>query len=121
MIAIVGSRNASVSGRKFTAMIAASLGERGFVVVSGLARGIDATAQEAALGGGTVAVMAGGIDRIYPPENIPLADRILAAGGGLVGEMPFGLDPRARDFRAATGSSPASPSASSRRRIGPAR
>jgi len=98
MIAIVGSRNASAAGRKLATMIAGELAERGFVIVSGLARGIDATAQEAALGGGTVAVLAGGLDRIYPPENIPLADRIVGAAGGHISEMPMGLEPRARDF-----------------------
>lgn len=98
MIAIVGSRNSSVVGRKLATMMARELAERGFVIVSGLARGIDATAQEAALGGGTVAVLAGGLDRIYPAENIPLADQIVGAGGGHISEMPLGHEPRARDF-----------------------
>ena len=98
MVAIVGSRNASVSGRKMAAMIATDLGRHGLVVASGLAGGIDATAQEAALDSGTIAVFAGGIDQIYPPENIPLAERILGEGGGQISEMPFGHSPRARDF-----------------------
>ena len=68
------------------------------VVASGLARGIDAAAHEAALATGTVAVLAGGLDRIYPPENAGLAERILAAGGAQISEMPMGWEPRARDF-----------------------
>jgi DNA processing protein len=98
MIAIVGSRNASVAGRKLAAEIARDLGNAGFVVASGLARGIDAAAHEAALGTGTVAVFAGGLGRVYPPENIDLADRILAAGGAHLSESELGLEPRARDF-----------------------
>lgn len=98
MIAIVGSRNASVAGRKMAALLARDLGQRGFVIASGLARGIDAAAQEAALATGTVAAFAGGIDRIYPQENIALAEQIIASGGGHISEMRFGLEPRARDF-----------------------
>ncbi len=98
MIAIVGSRNASVSGRKIAAKLARDLGARGLAVVSGLARGIDAAAHEAALESGTVAVFAGGLDRIYPPENAPLAQRIIAEGGALISETQLGLEPRARDF-----------------------
>jgi DNA processing protein len=98
MVAIVGSRNASVAGRKIAAMIARGLGDNGLVIASGIARGIDAAAQEAALPTGTVAVFAGGIDKVYPPENAPLAQHILAAGGGHISEMPLGLEPRARDF-----------------------
>ncbi|MDQ0518062.1 DNA processing protein [Kaistia geumhonensis] len=98
MIAIVGARNASVAGRKIAAMIAAELGTDGFVVASGLARGIDAAAHEASLAGGTVAAFAGGLDRLYPPENAALADRIIGSGGAHVSEMPLGWEPRARDF-----------------------
>jgi len=97
-IAIVGSRNASVAGRKMAALLARGLGEAEFVVVSGFARGIDAAAHEAALTGGTVAVFAGGIDVVYPAENGPLLDRILDAGGCGITEMRFGSEPRARDF-----------------------
>jgi DNA processing protein len=79
-------------------ILAAGLGAAGHVVVSGLARGIDAAAHEASLAGGTVAVFAGGLDRLYPPENAALADRILAAGGVHLSEMPMGWEPRARDF-----------------------
>jgi len=96
-IAIVGSRNASIAGRKFAMQIARALGEAGFAVASGLARGIDAAAHEASLATGTIAVFAGGLDRPYPPENVPLAERILEAGAH-VSEMPMGWEPRAKDF-----------------------
>jgi DNA processing protein len=98
IVAIVGSRNASIAGRKFAMQLAAGLGERGYVIASGLARGIDAAAHEASLHTGTVAVLAGGLDRIYPPENAQLAERILASGGAHISEMPMGWEPRARDF-----------------------
>ena len=97
-VAIVGARNASIAGRKFAMQLALGLGEHDLVVASGLARGIDAAAHEAALAGGTVAVLAGGLDHIYPPENEGLAERILAAGGAQISEMPMGWEPRARDF-----------------------
>jgi DNA processing protein len=97
-IAIVGARNASVAGRKMAALLARGLGEAGMVVVSGLARGIDAAAHEAALSDGTIAVFAGGIDTIYPPENAELLARILDGGGSAVSEMRIGWEPRARDF-----------------------
>ncbi|WP_018181254.1 DNA-processing protein DprA [Kaistia granuli] len=97
-IAIVGARNASIAGRRMAALLARDLGEAGHVIVSGLARGIDAAAHEAALASGTVAVFAGGLDRLYPPENAALADRILASGGVHLSEMPLGWEPRARDF-----------------------
>ena len=98
MVAIVGARNASVAGRKMAQILARDLGRDGFVIVSGLARGIDAAAHEAALDAGTVAVFVGGLDRLYPPENEALADRIVASGGALVSEIPLGWEPRARDF-----------------------
>jgi DNA processing protein len=97
-IAIVGARNASVAGRKMAAILAQALGQAEFVVVSGLARGIDSAAHEAALRDGTVAVFAGGLDSVYPPENTGLFDRIVAARGCGVSEMRFGWEPRARDF-----------------------
>ena len=97
MVAMVGSRNASGAGLKFTQMIARELGEAGFVVVSGLARGIDAAAHKASLATGTVAVLAGGQDRIYPAEHASLLDAILPAGSAL-SEMPLGWEPRASDF-----------------------
>jgi DNA processing protein len=98
MIAIVGSRNASVAGRRLAADIARDLGAAGFVIASGLARGIDAAAHEAALDSGTIAVFAGGLGRIYPPQNADLAERIIAAGGAHLSESELGLEPRARDF-----------------------
>jgi DNA processing protein len=97
-IAIVGARNASVAGRKMAALLAKELADAGLVVVSGLARGIDSAAHQAALAGGTVAVFAGGIDSVYPTENEALFQRILDAGGCGVSEMRLGWEPRARDF-----------------------
>lgn len=97
-VAIVGARNASAPGRTLTGRLAVELGRAGYAVVSGLARGIDAAAHAAALETGTIAVLAGGLDRIYPEENLPLAEEILAKGGALVSEMPLGHVPRARDF-----------------------
>ena len=97
-VAIVGARNASAAGQRMTALLATDLGAAGYVVVSGLARGIDAAAHQAALGSGTVAVLAGGLDRIYPEENLPLARRIAESGGMLVSEMPLGWQARAQDF-----------------------
>lgn len=98
MVAIVGARNASVAGRKMAQILARDLGREGFVVASGLARGIDAAAHEAALDAGTLAVFAGGLDRLYPPENEMLAARIVQQGGAHISEMPLGWEPRARDF-----------------------
>ncbi|WP_427023180.1 DNA-processing protein DprA [Aureimonas ureilytica] len=97
-VAIVGSRNASAAGHRLARMFAGELGAAGYVVVSGLARGIDTAAHEAALGSGTVGVFAGGLDRPYPPQNKPLMRRIVDEGGCLVTEMPFGWEPRAVDF-----------------------
>jgi DNA processing protein len=96
-VAMVGSRNASAAGMKFTARLARELGEADFTVVSGLARGIDTAAHEASLETGTVAVLAGGLDEIYPPQNIPLARRITERGA-VISEMPLGWVARARDF-----------------------
>jgi len=96
-IAIVGARNASAVGVRFAQDIAARLGESGLVVVSGLARGIDTAAHQGALEAGTVAVLAGGIDIIYPPENDGLYHDI-AARGALVAEMPLGTRPQGRHF-----------------------
>ena len=97
MIAIVGARNASALARKFAHLLARDLGEAGLVVVSGLARGIDSAAHEAALEHGTVAVVAGGVDVIYPPEN-ELLYRAVVGQGAVVSEMPFGEAPQARHF-----------------------
>ncbi|WP_316202702.1 MULTISPECIES: DNA-processing protein DprA [unclassified Bradyrhizobium] len=98
MIAIVGSRNASAAGLKFAGQIAHELGQAGFVVISGLARGIDQAAHRASLGSGTVAVLAGGHDRIYPPEHVDLLGAIISGSGAAISEMPLGHEPRARDF-----------------------
>jgi DNA processing protein len=97
MIAIVGSRNASGAGLKFAGTLARDLGEAGFVVISGLARGIDQAAHRATIRSGTVAVLAGGHDRIYPPEHEDLLAALLEHGGA-ISEMPLGHVPRARDF-----------------------
>ncbi|CUU42100.1 hypothetical protein BVIRIDIS_11030 [Blastochloris viridis] len=97
MVAIVGARNASAAGHKMAAILGRDLGSAGFVVVSGLARGVDASAHVASLATGTVAVLAGGQDRPYPPENFDLLDRLLETGAA-VSEMPMGWEPRGRDF-----------------------
>ena len=97
-VAIVGARNASSAGQRMTSVLASGLGARGYTIVSGLARGIDAAAHKASLTTGTVAVLAGGMDHVYPEENIPLARSIVDNGGLLLTEMPIGWEPRARDF-----------------------
>lgn len=96
-LAIVGARNASASGRSFTRKLAKQCGELGFTIVSGLARGIDTAAHQGALASGTVGVIAGGIDNIYPPENAPLYDE-LAEKGAILSENPFGTSPQSRSF-----------------------
>ncbi|MCJ2143006.1 DNA-processing protein DprA [Methylobacterium sp. E-066] len=97
-VALVGSRNASTAGLAFTERLARGLGEAGLAVVSGLARGIDARAHKASLNTGTVAVMAGGQDRIYPAAHAALVDAILGEGGAVLAEMPIGWEARGRDF-----------------------
>ncbi|SES10334.1 DNA-processing protein DprA [Rhizobium sp. NFR03] len=97
-LGIVGARNASISGAKFAAMIARDVGRAGYTIISGLARGIDTAAHRASLDTGTIAVLAGGIDKPYPPENVPLLDEITQGAGLAITEMPFGWEPRARDF-----------------------
>ncbi|TCL08934.1 DNA protecting protein DprA [Shimia isoporae] len=97
MIAIVGARNASALGNRTARALSKELAENGFVIVSGLARGIDASAHRAALKTGTIAVFAGGIDVIYPAENSQLGHDI-AAQGLCISEHPPGLAPRARHF-----------------------
>jgi DNA processing protein len=96
-IAIVGARNASLNGRRIAEALARELSAAGWVVVSGLARGIDTAAHRAALAGGTVAVVAGGADVVYPPENAALQDQILEQGC-VVSEAPLGAEPMARHF-----------------------
>ncbi|MEM6627883.1 MAG: DNA-processing protein DprA, partial [Pseudomonadota bacterium] len=96
-VAIVGARNASAVGRKMAQELSSGLGRKGFVIVSGLARGIDGEAHAAALDTGTIAVLAGGVDQIYPPEH----DRLYAAiaeQGAIVSEAPLGYTATARDF-----------------------
>jgi DNA processing protein len=97
-VGMVGSRNASISGAKFAAMMAREIGNAGYGIVSGLARGIDAAAHRASLETGTIAAMAGGLDQPYPPENIELLRSICDGRGLAISEMPFGWEPRARDF-----------------------
>lgn len=96
-IAIVGSRQCSAAGVQLTRRFANELAEAGFTVVSGLARGIDRAAHEASLARGTVAVLAGGIDWIYPPEHAEL-QRLIGVQGCLVTERPPGFQPRDKDF-----------------------
>lgn len=97
MVAMVGARNASSLGLRMARRLVEGLGQGGQVVVSGLARGIDTAAHEAALETGTVAVMAGGVDVTYPEENAELA-RQIAAKGCLLSEQPMGLVPQTRHF-----------------------
>ncbi len=97
MIAMVGARNASSLGLRMARKLAEGLAEAGYAVVSGLARGIDAAAHEATLSLGTIAVMAGGVDVMYPVENEQLAAKI-ATQGLRLSEQPIGLDPQARHF-----------------------
>jgi DNA processing protein len=97
MIAIVGSRNASGAGLKFAGTLARDLSDAGFVIASGLARGIDQAAHRASIDGGTIAVLAGGHDRVYPTEHEDLLETIVQSGAA-ISEMPLGHVPRARDF-----------------------
>ncbi|MCA3254974.1 MAG: DNA-protecting protein DprA, partial [Alphaproteobacteria bacterium] len=96
-VALVGARNASAAGQRFAARLAADLADEGYAVVSGLARGIDAAAHAAALEGGTIGVVAGGIDIVYPPENAALHEALYARGL-VVAEQPIGTEPQARHF-----------------------
>lgn len=97
-VGVVGSRNASISGAKFAALMARDIGRAGYAIISGLARGIDTAAHRASLETGTIAAMAGGLDRPYPPENIDLLREIWDGRGLAISEMPFGWEARARDF-----------------------
>jgi len=96
-VAMVGARNASAAAIRLARQLAADLASEGIVVVSGLARGIDTAAHRGALDGGTIAVVAGGIDITYPPENAELQGMI-GARGLLVAEHPPGFEPRAKHF-----------------------
>ncbi len=97
MVAIVGSRNCSAAGARIAAQLAEGLGEAGIVVVSGLARGIDGAAHQASLTRGTVAVLAGGADTVYPEQHVDLA-REISVKGTLISERPVGYMPRGKDF-----------------------
>ncbi len=99
-VGVVGARSASAGGRRIAEELAAGLAGAGLVVTSGLARGVDAAAHLGALNarGGTVAVVAGGLDQPYPPENAPLQARIAAEGGAVIAEAPIGTAPLARHF-----------------------
>ena len=97
MVAIVGARNASAAACRFARGLAHDLGQEGVVVVSGLARGIDSAAHDGSIDSGTIAVIAGGIDVTYPPENQARQEDI-ASRGLLIAEMPPGTEPRARHF-----------------------
>ena len=96
-VAIVGARNASLNGRKLAERLATDLGAVELTVVSGLARGIDAAAHRGSLATGSIAVLGGGADIIYPNENRPIYDR-LALEGAVVSELPLGTEPQARHF-----------------------
>lgn len=97
-VSVVGSRNASLAGVRFTRKLSGEIGAEGYSIVSGLARGIDTAAHEASLGTGTIAALAGGLDHPYPPENLELFKAIPDRGGAVITEMPLGWEPRARDF-----------------------
>lgn len=97
LIAMVGARNASAAARRFARELAARLGQHGYVVVSGLARGIDTAAHIGSLDQGTIGVIAGGINMFYPPENEALQQDI-AESGLLISEQPPGSEPKARHF-----------------------
>lgn len=96
-VAIVGARAASINGRAFATKLAEELGQEGYVVVSGLARGIDGAAHRGALATGTIAVVAGGVDVLYPPEHHKLRAEIMEKGV-LMSEMPLTLFPGAKHF-----------------------
>src|SRR5262245_27556370 len=97
ILAVVGAREASMAACRLAGELAGALGDAGFVVASGLARGIDAAAHQAALASGTVAVLAGGIDQIYPPQHAGL-QMAIAGQGLLLSESPWGAPPVARAF-----------------------
>jgi DNA processing protein len=96
-VAIVGSRNASAAGLAFAERLTRGLADAGFVIVSGLARGIDIRAHQISRESGTIAVLAGGLDRIYPANHAPILESLLG-NGAAVSEMPFGWEARGRDF-----------------------
>lgn len=97
IVAIVGARNASANGVRLARQLALDLGAAGLIVASGLARGIDTGAHHGALAAGTIAVMAGGVDVVYPSENAALYEQIVAQGAA-ISELPPGVSPQARHF-----------------------
>lgn len=97
LVGMVGARNASANGCAFAKKLASDIGAAGYGVVSGLARGIDAAAHRGSLASGTIAVIGGGINNVYPPENAALFEDI-AASGVIISEQPFGMAPHARSF-----------------------
>ncbi|CAK0777804.1 DNA processing protein [Azospirillaceae bacterium] len=96
-VAMVGARNASLNGKRFATRLAQDLGAAGYVVISGMARGIDAAVHEGALAVGTAAVLGCGVDVVYPEENQPLYQRLVEQGV-VVSETPLGAQPHARNF-----------------------
>lgn len=96
-VGFVGSRNASINGRRFAHSTAKTIGEAGYMIVSGMARGIDAAAHEGALATGTLAVVGGGVDVVYPREHRKLYDELLEKGA-ICSEVPLGITPQARHF-----------------------
>lgn len=96
-VAIVGARNASANGCRFAHMLARELGQKGLVTVSGLARGVDTHVHQGSLATGTIAVVAGGINRIYPPENADLF-RQVGENGAVISEMAYDAEPKAQNF-----------------------
>jgi len=96
-VAIIGSRNASAIGQRFANGLAAELGQAGYTVVSGMARGIDSAAHQGSLATGTAAVLGGGVDHIYPRENAELHAQV-QENGAIVSESPLGYRATARDF-----------------------
>ena len=97
LLGVVGSRNASLNGRHFITRLVHDLTSRGFAIISGFARGMDTAAHEASLDAGTVGVLAGGVDIIYPEENVALY-KAVQEKGCLLSEMPLGLHPQGRHF-----------------------
>ena len=97
LIAVIGARNASSLGLRMARGLSQALVEKGYVVVSGLARGIDTAAHQSAIEGGTIAVMGGGVDVVYPAENAPFAISIVISGSNVL-YQPLGIAPRARHF-----------------------
>ena len=99
-LAVVGTRRPTPYGQQVTRSLTAELANAGLTIASGLARGVDGIAHETALeqGGRTIAIVASGLDRVYPPEHKPLAARILDSGGALLSEYPLGARPDARHF-----------------------